>query len=124
MKKLLIIEDEIELAKVLEEKFSDEDFEVKLAFDGESALPEAKKFHPDIILLDILLPKKDGFIVIQEFKADPNLKNIPVIFLSNLGEDEEIKKGLALGAVDYYVKVQHPINEIVEKVKNYALKGK
>lgn len=122
--KILIVEDEIDLAKVLEEKFQNENFEVRLAFDGATALPEAKDFNPDIVLLDILLPKKDGFMVLQEMKSDLNLKNIPVIILSNLGEDEEIKKGFSLGAVDYYVKVQHPIKEIVEKVKAYAIKGK
>ncbi len=122
--KLLIVEDEIDLAKVLEEKFQNEGFEVKLVFDGEAVLPQIKNFNPDIVLLDILLPKKDGFMVLQELKADPALKNIPVIILSNLGEDEEIKKAFSLGAKDYFVKVRHPIKEIVEKVKACSAKEK
>lgn len=80
-----------------------------------------KSFHPDLVLLDLILPKKDGFEVLQELKADPGLKQIPVVVLSNLGQDEEIKKALDLGAVDYLVKVQHPINEVVEKVRKYLI---
>ena len=123
--KLLIIEDEVDLAKVLEEKFVNEGFQVvKIAHDGMEATSLIKSFRPDIILLDLLLPKKDGFQILEELKDDPELKHIPVIVLSNLGEDEEIKRALSLGAKDYYVKVQHPIKEIVEKVKAYAMRGK
>src|SRR3989304_836555 len=103
--KLLIIEDETDLAKVLQEKFEKEDFTVKIAFDGEASMEAIRKFRPDIVLLDLLLPKKDGFQILEELKNDAELKNIPVIVLSNLGEDEEIKRALSLGAKDYYVKV-------------------
>lgn len=117
--KLLIVEDEVTLAMVLEEKFKKEGFEVQLAFDGEAAMSAAQKLKPDLILLDLLLPKKHGLEVLKDLKQDPELKNVPVIVLSNLDTDDDIKKSLALGAVDYFVKVQHPIKEIVEKVKEH-----
>ena len=120
--KLLIVEDEEILIKVLKEKFEKEKFTVALATDGEAALQAAKSFKPDLILLDIILPKKDGLQVLKELKANPELRSIPVIMASNLGEDEKIKTALSLGAVDYLVKTQHPINEVVEKVKGYLLK--
>jgi len=117
--KILIVEDEEALFNVLRERFANEGYEVGIAEDGEKAIIEARKFKPDIILLDLILPKKDGLSVLEELKADAELKAIPVIILSNLAEDDSIKKGLALGAQDYFVKTQHPIGEVVEKVDSY-----
>ncbi|MEI6378214.1 MAG: response regulator [Candidatus Falkowbacteria bacterium] len=122
--KILIIEDEEILRKVLEEKFVKEHFDVKTAADGEAGLALAKSFNPDMILLDIILPKKDGMKVLAELKANADFRSTAVIMISNLGEDEKIKEALALGAVDYLIKSQHPINEVVEKVKSYLLKAK
>jgi len=122
--KLFIVEDEEILIKVLREKFEEEKFTVKLAIEGGSAVSLIKNFKPDLILLDIILPKKDGLQILKELKSDPELSSIPVIVLSNLGEDDKIKTALKLGAVDYLVKTQHPINEIVEKVKEYTLASK
>ena len=122
--KLLIIEDEEILARVLKEKFVKEGFQVELAMDGISALPGVENFRPDLIILDLILPGKDGFQVLRELKAHPDFKRIPVIVLSNLGQDEEIKSALNLGAEDYLVKTKHPINEVVEKVKTYLIKPK
>jgi len=122
--KILIVEDEEILAKVLEEKFENSGFKVAIASDGESVLSTAKKFNPDIMLLDIILPKLDGIEVLTRLKEDEDLKNIPVIMLSNLNDDEKIKQALSLGAVDYMTKIQHPINEVIEKVNRYILKAK
>lgn len=122
--KILIVEDEDILSKVLQEKFEDEKFEVAVALDGEEALSVVKKIKPDIILLDILLPKKNGLEVLAALKGDDELSSIPVIMLSNLSEDEKIKEALSMGAVDYMIKTQHPINEVVEKVNKYVLKAK
>jgi len=122
--KILIVEDEEILRKVLQEKFEKENFTVKVALDGATVMPLVKTFKPDLILLDIVLPKKDGLSVLQELKADTEFNTIPVIMTSNLGEDEKIKQALKLGAVDYLVKTQHPINEVVEKAKKYLLKAK
>lgn len=124
MMKILIVEDEEILAKVLEEKFEDNDFKVSIASDGEAVIPMVKKFKPDLILLDIILPKMDGLEVLAQLKDDEELKNIPVIMLSNLNEDEKIKRALSLGAVDYMTKIQHPINEVIDKVNKYILKAK
>lgn len=113
------------MIKVLKEKFEKEGFKVSLAADGVEALSVIKKAKPDLVLLDLVLPKKDGFEVLEEMKASGDLKMIPVIVLSNLGQDEEIKRALNLGAKDYLVKTQHPINEVVEKVRDYLMsKGK
>ena len=114
--KILIVEDEDVLSLVLEEKFKNEGYEVMIASDGGEAQAKAEKFKPDLILLDLILPKKGGLDVLESFKADSELKLIPVIVLSNLEGDETIKKALSLGAIDYFVKTQHPIAEIVEKV--------
>jgi len=115
--KILIVEDEQVLSKVLKEKFEKAGFETKVSGDGEVAISDSKSFLPDIIVLDLVLPKKSGFEVLKAVKADPETKGIPVIVVSNLGEDSDIKQALSLGAKDYFVKSQHPINEIIEKVK-------
>lgn len=120
--KILIVEDEDILLKVLEEKFKRAGFDVASATNGADVFPLAKKFYPDIVLLDLILPKKNGFQVLKELKSDADLSAVPVIVLSNLGQDEEIKKALEIGATDYMVKTQHPINEVIEKVKNLLLK--
>ncbi|MCL4406211.1 MAG: response regulator [Patescibacteria group bacterium] len=122
--KIAIVEDEEALAQVLKEKLEKEKFDVKIAVDGETALPLIKAFTPDMILLDLLLPKKPGLDVLRDLKEEESLKNIPVIILSNLGGDEDIKEGLALGAKDYFVKTQHPINEVVDKIKEDLLNPK
>jgi len=114
--KILIVEDEDVLSLVLEEKFKDEGYQVMIAKDGEEAQPKMEKFKPDIVLLDLILPKKGGLEILESIKAKPELKATPVIVLSNLEGDETIKKALFLGAIDYFVKTQHPISEIVEKV--------
>jgi len=122
--KVFIVEDEEILAEVLKEKLEDAKLSVSVAADGEAAIPGIKSFRPDVVVLDLILPKKDGFEVLQELKTDPKLKSIPVLVLSNLGQDEEIKRALTLGADDYLVKTQHPLKEVVEKIKNYVIKSK
>jgi len=113
--RIVIVEDEIALVKVLGEKFKREGFDVSVATNGEDAVRVIRSQEPDLVLLDLILPKKDGFAVLQE------LKPIPVVVLSNLGEDENLKRALKMGAVDYLVKTQHPINEVVEKVRGHLM---
>lgn len=122
--KILIVEDEEVLSKVLAEKFKKKKYVVSVIANGNYVMPEAKKFIPELILLDLLLPGKHGLEVLKELKADAELRDIPVIILSNLDNDEDIKKGLGLGAVDYFVKTQHPINEVVEKVETHIVQPK
>lgn len=118
-KKILIVEDEEMLSKVLVEQFEKAGFDVEAAFDGEKALKSLEKSKPDLVLLDIILPKINGFDVLKAIKENPDTQDIPVIMISNLGRDEDIKQSIKLGAVDYYIKAQHPIFEIIEKVSNF-----
>lgn len=120
--KILLVEDDEVLAKVLYGELSDAGFEVFQAFDGEVGLRLAREKQPDLVLLDILLPKKNGFDVLMTLKSSPDTENIPVIALTMLGSDDDIKKGMQLGADDYIVKSQHAVTEIIEKVKEFFAK--
>lgn len=117
--KIVLIEDDEILSKVLASELGDAGFEVSQAFDGEAGLALVIAEKPDLVLLDCILPKKHGFVVLEELKKSPVTQNIPVIMLTLLGEDEDIKKGLRLGANDYLVKSSHAVGEIVDKVKNF-----
>lgn len=115
--KVLLIEDEEMLANMYETKFQNEGFVIKKALDGESGLKSALEDKPDMILLDIIMPKLDGFSVLKNLKDNPQTKNIPVILLSNLGQEEDIKKGKEMGASGYLVKANLTPAEVVEKVR-------
>lgn len=117
--KIVLIEDDEVLAKVLYEELYEAEFDVLQAFDGEEGLRMARSQKPDLVLLDLILPKKNGFDVLEELKKSPVTHNIPVIILTMLGRDDDIKKGLRLGANDYIVKSQHAVAEITEKVNNF-----
>lgn len=117
--KILLIEDDKFLSRLITNKLAKEGFLVKAVIDGESGLKELEKARPDIILLDILLPSIDGFEVLAKVKAkDSRMKAVPVLLLSNLGEDEYISKGLSLGANDYLIKSNFTTDEIVKKITN------
>lgn len=123
--KILIVEDDTFLAGIYANKFEKEGFDVQLAVDGEAGLKTAQTSLPDIILLDILLPKLDGFEVLEKLKADEGTHKIPVILLTNLGQKEDVDKGLKLGAADYLIKAHFMPAETVEKVKKVlAASGK
>lgn len=117
MNKVLIIEDDAMLAEMYATKFKTEGFAVVQAADGTEGIAVAKKEKPDVILLDVIMPKLDGFGTLQQLKADDSLKRIPVIMLTNLGQEEDIKKGKELGASDYFVKANQTPSQIVEKVQ-------
>ncbi|MSU75055.1 MAG: response regulator [Candidatus Magasanikbacteria bacterium] len=114
---VLLVEDDTFLAGIYQKKFEMENFKVSVAGDGEKGLADAKKKKPDIILLDILLPKLDGFGVLAKLKADAATKKIPVILLTNLGQKDDVEKGLEAGAVDYLIKAHFKPSEVVEKVR-------
>ncbi len=120
--KILIIEDEEMLVNMYESKFLTEGFQVLKALNGEDGLALALKEKPDLILLDIILPKMDGFLVLKSLKEEASTKNIPIILLTNLGQDEDINKGKAMGADDYLVKANLTPSEVVEKVKEILKK--
>ncbi len=118
MKKILFIEDETTLQETLGERLKREGYEVVSAMDGETGLSLAYEGRPDLILLDILLPVKDGFEVLKEIKSDKRTKDIPVIILTNRKSAEDIEKVLHLGATNYLVKTNYKISEIVEKIES------
>lgn len=115
--KILIIEDDNFLAGMYAEKFQREEWEVLIASEGASGLKLAKKELPNVILLDILLPKKDGFVVLEELKAEKKTKEIPVLLLTNLGQKNDVERGLAAGAAGYLIKAHFMPSEVIEKVK-------
>ncbi len=116
---ILLIEDEEMLANMYETKFKNEGYKIRKALDGESGVDMALAEKPDIILLDIIMPKLDGFSVLKKLKDSPKTKDVPVILLTNLGQDEDVKKGQSLGAVGYLVKANLTPAEVVDKVKEY-----
>src|SRR3989339_1752250 len=116
-KKILVIEDDRSLQNALLEIISQEGFESESALDGEEGIAKIKTFKPDLILLDIILPKKDGFEVLEEIKKDETLKNIPVLILTNLEEVDNVQKALDLGATNYMVKSDFSLKDVLEKVK-------
>lgn len=115
--KLLLIEDDKMLSDMYVTKFSKEGFKIMKAENGAVGLDMAKKEKPDLILLDIIMPKLDGFAVLKELKKDPGTANTHILILTNLGQSEDVEKGKKLGADDYFVKANHTPAEIVEKVK-------
>ncbi len=120
--KILLIEDEKFLRTALEKKLKDAGFEVITAIDGNEALNKIVSERPDMILLDIILPKKSGFSILEEINKDPEFKNITVLIISNLGQEEDMRKGLSLGAIEYFVKAKISLDELVNKIKEYAQK--
>ncbi len=116
-KKILLVEDDSFLISMYTTKFELENFEVVAAEDGEKGLGLAAEEKPDIILLDILLPKMNGFEVLKELKNNKETNQIPVILLTNLSQKNEIEQGLALGAQDYLIKAHFMPSEVMDKIK-------
>jgi len=116
-KSILLVEDDEFLAELYATKLNLEGFEVALASDGEKGLKLIKEKQPDLILLDIILPKMDGFEILKKIKTDKSLKDIPVILLTNLSQKDEVQKGLDLGATDYLIKAHFMPSEVVKKIK-------
>ncbi len=119
MNRILIVEDEEFLVRALKDNLEAEGYTIDMAANGDEAIERIRGHRPNLILLDLLMPKHDGFYVLEEVKKNSEWKLIPVIVLSNLGGDAEIKRALAMGADDYFVKSQHPIQEVIEKVQDY-----
>jgi len=114
-KKILIAEDERPLAHALELKFAHDGFETHIAVDGKQALEITKKFKFNVILLDLIMPTLDGFAFLEAFQKSKS--KIPIVVLSNLGQEEDIERAKKLGAKGYFVKSNTPIAEIVKKVR-------
>lgn len=117
MAKILIIEDDPLMSRMYEQIFTFDQHEVQVADDGEQGLLKAKEFKPTIIMLDVMMPKLNGFEVLDRLKIDPDLKPIPVIMLTNLSSEQDAQTAMLKGAVKYIVKNQHDPKEISKMIK-------
>lgn len=118
MSKILFIEDEPSLQKTVGEILEQENFKVLRALDGEVGINLARTEKPDLILLDLILPKKDGFRIIQELRADQATANLKIIVLTNLESSTDVERALELGATTYLVKTNYELEEVVQKIKD------
>ncbi len=118
-KTILLVEDDKFLSSLLKTRLEKENIKVIHAEDGEAALEILKTLTPDLILLDLILPKKMGFEVMEILQQNPLLKRGPVVIISNLGQDADVAKGRALGAIDYFIKAQTSIDDLISKIKNF-----
>lgn len=118
MKKILIVEDDKFLRELIGQKLTKEGYDILESIDGEDGLKKIRNEKPDLVLLDLILPSIDGFEVLSRIKEDASLKSPPIIILSNLGQKEDVERGLKSGAVDYLIKAHFTPGEIIEKVKN------
>jgi DNA-binding response OmpR family regulator len=116
---VLLVEDDPFLSSILQLKLEKESFQVVRAGDGEEALNLLieQRVKPDLVLLDLILPKKNGFEVLENIRQDPLLEKLPIIIISNLGQPSDIDRGKALGIIDYFVKARLSIDELVKRVK-------
>jgi len=113
---ILVVEDEQTLLKAVTYALDEAGFHVSSAVDGESALEKARE-KPDLVLLDVIIPRKSGLEVLKAMKDDPELADIPVLLLTNLSDDDSVSQGVALGARGYLVKSNYDLESVVAKVK-------
>jgi DNA-binding response OmpR family regulator len=118
-KKVLLVEDEPMLSNLLKGRLEKDGLQVVQARDGAEALADLKAEKYDLVLLDIILPKMSGFEVMESMKSDPNIQEVPIVIVSNLGQESDIQKGQMLGAVGYFVKAQLSIEDLVSKIKEF-----
>lgn len=123
MKKILFIEDEAALQQVFAGFLRDQGYEVKSALDGEIGLRLAKEEAPDLILLDLILPKMHGLDVLTKLKEDETTKDVPVIVLTNLEGMKEVNKAIELGARTYLVKMNYTLEEVLRKIEKVLVSG-
>lgn len=118
-KKILLVEDDDALASVYTTRLEAENFVVERADNGEEALAKAVDYHPDLILLDVMMPKMSGFDVLDILRNTPGVANAKVIMMTALGQDADLKLGEELGADDYMVKSQVVISDVVDRIKQH-----
>lgn len=112
-----MVEDDPFLVDIYTTKLKEAGFSVEIAADGESGLRKLRERHFDLMILDIVLPHIDGWKILKEIESDEKLKNLPIVIFSNLGQKEEVEKGLKLGAVKYFIKAHYTPSEMVEEIK-------
>lgn len=118
MAKIVIVEDDKFLRDLITQKVLKEGYQVAEAVDGEEGVAKIKEEKPDLVLLDLILPGIDGFEVLRQIKENSETSNIPVIILSNLGQKDDVERGVKLGAADYLVKAHFTPGEILSKIKS------
>ena len=118
---VLVIEDDEFLVNAYRTKLTKEGFDVHFAVDGQEAMKTLETLHPNVILLDLMLPNKDGFTVLEKIKKKPSLSKIPVIISSNLSQKVDIERCKKLGAHEFIVKSELSLDEIVEKLRKAAV---
>lgn len=117
MKNILLVEDDPFLIDIYTTKFKEAGFSVKVASDGEEGLRKLNEEKFDLLVLDIVLPQIDGWEILKKIKSTPELKDLKVIILSNLGQKEEVEKGIKLGAVKYIIKAHYTPSQVIEEIK-------
>jgi len=117
MKQILLVEDDPFLIDIYSTKLKDSGFSVEVASDGEQAFEKVKAKKPDLVLLDIVLPKISGWEILRKIKSEADLKNLKIIILSNLGQKEEVEKGMDLGVLKYLIKAHYTPSQVVEEIK-------
>ncbi len=115
-KKILVVEDEDVLANILASKLKSEGYDVMLAKDGEQGAEKIKIWRPDLVLLDIVMPKLSGFGVLEEIRQDQAMAKIPIIIISNSGQAVDIERAKAMGVKDWLIKANFDPEEVVDKV--------
>ncbi|MDO8504742.1 MAG: response regulator [Candidatus Liptonbacteria bacterium] len=123
-KHILVVEDDRFLSSLIKARLEKDGFFVGQAFDGEEGRQYLKKGHPDLIVLDLIMPKVPGFQLLEEISLDPNLSRIPVVILSNLAQESDVMKAKQLGAVEYFVKVRVSIDDLIKRIKDLLISGK
>ncbi len=121
--RILLAEDDRFLRKAAEARLRQHGFTVLTAADGEEALRLARTERPDLILLDLIMPKIQGFEILKTLKQDPETASIPIVVLSNLGQDQDVKRATELGAVAYFIKAHLSLRELVDKVQEFVRPG-
>jgi len=120
MAKILIVEDDSLMSRLYEKIFSFEKYEVIVASDGQEGLDKARQEKPNLILLDVMMPKMNGLETLDKLKAEPELKNIPVVMLTNLAGDKDAETALQKGAVKYIVKSEQDPKQVTDIVKQFV----
>lgn len=117
--RVLIVEDDSYISDMYRIKLESECFEVEVSADGQAGLDSMVANRPDLVLLDVVMPKMDGFAVLQKIRKNPDFKDMPIVMLTNLGQKESVEKGLLMGANGYIIKAHFTPSEVVEKIKEF-----
>ncbi len=118
-KKVLLIEDDQQISKVYEIQLKKEGFNIVISRDGDEAVEIFSKENPDLVVLDLMLPKRDGFGVLEYIRKVEKNKKVPILVISNLGQKGDRLRAMELGATSYMIKVDHPIKDIINTIKEY-----